>query len=94
MSIYWQLLRLHLLWFILYNLICIFIFLKSGDARLALIIKVVGYPAINLISRPFSRRFDDYFRNMGYDSRKLFFNICLVDLLAFIVLIIPLIFLF
>jgi hypothetical protein len=94
MNIHWQLLRLHLLWFILYNLTCIFIFLTSGDAILVFLIKIFGYPAIYLISKPFNSRYDYYFKNMGLNTQRVFINICLMDLMLFLVLIIPLTFMF
>jgi hypothetical protein len=94
MSIHWKLLRLHLLWFILYNLLCLFILLKSGDVRLTLLIKIAGYPAIHLISRPFNRRYDYYFKNMGFNPNRLFLLVCLFDTTVFSVLIVFLRFLF
>jgi hypothetical protein len=85
---------LHLLWFILYNLVCLFIFLKSGDARLVFLIKIVGYPAIYWTSKPFNGRYDYYFKNLGFDPKGLFIKTCFMDLILFLVLIIPLSFLF
>ncbi len=89
-SIYWKFFRLYRLWMILYNLVSIGIFLKTGDIGLVFLLKLIGYPAIHLIVRPFSQRYDYYFYNLHYTPSRLFFIICLLDLTAFAVLIIPL----
>lgn len=88
MSIYWAFLRLHLLWFILYNLVCVGIFFTSWDIRLVILLKLVGYPTIYLISRPFNKRHDYYFKNIGLFPPRLFMVISLMDLTAFSILMI------
>lgn len=90
MSIYLAFLRLHLLWFILYNLVCIPLAFLSPNVQLILLIKLVGYLVIWPVTRPFNKKYDYYFKNNGYSSGKLFLIISLIDLILFSVLIIPL----
>lgn len=46
MSVYLVFLRLHLLWFILYNLVCIPLAFLSSNVQFILLIKLVGYLVI------------------------------------------------
>lgn len=89
MSIYWAFLRLHLLWFILYNLVCIGLLVLSPVISLVLLTKLVGYPVIYLLTRPKYSRYDYYFKNHRLSINRLFFTVCLADLVAFSVLFIP-----
>lgn len=89
MIAYREFLRLHLIWFILYYLVCIGFILLSPYIAFVLLIKLMGYPAIYLLSRPMYRKHDYYFNNLGHSVNKLYLTTFAWDLFAFSILLIP-----
>ena len=89
MLLHWHFLRLHLLSFIVWNVICIAFLFMSPYILLVFLTKLVSYPSIWLITRPMNKRYDYYFKNNGRSVASLFLTVTLVDFLVFSGLVIP-----
>jgi len=88
-STYLVFFRLHLIAFLLADLIAIVFLFLSPYISFVLIIKLFGYVPIYIIKRPWTSNYDYYLKNLGVAPVKLFVVISIIDFSLFSILVAP-----